>query len=336
MINNRVYIIRTITLSLCFYALIILVLYKVETQFHLPAYNHVSLDAKLHFLKHRAELDTADTIIIGSSMGLNNLNGLLLENASSHVDTVVNISAWNMKCTDLEPLMTRIVRYGNVKRIIYIAQYIDFTGKLSIKGPSEDTVFGYLNDMPVNTFFYKLRASKNLFNMIDHYLRWKLFTNAKTYQYLVFDRTGGSLIDINEHNANSHRWGKIDTYTLAPFEEENLACLKNLASLSQTHSFDLFFNISPFRKKLIESSPELTKIMAAFDTQTKEILQHDNTYHINTHHLLNLDDSNFADKSHLNIQGANTKTKKLVEIIGQVSSIAIDSGDVKNVNTTEL
>ena len=109
-----------------------------------------------------------------------------------------------------------------------------------------------------------------------------------------------------------------------------------MAVLSQTRDIDLFFVISPFRKILIESSPVLTKIMAAFDIQTKEILQHDNTYHINTHHLLNLDDSNFADKSHLNIQGANAKTKKLVEIIGQVSSIAIDYGDVKNVNTTEL
>ena len=69
--------------------------------------------------------------------------------------------------------------------------------------------------------------------------------------------------------------------------------------------------------------------MTAFDKQTKELLLNDNTYHINAHHLLNLDDAHFADKSHLNIQGANAISKQMIEIIDQISPVASDSGDAK-------
>lgn len=319
--QHHIYILRTAILAILFYALILLVLYKLESKFHLPAFNHISLDAKLHFLKHHVELDTADTIIIGSSMGLNNINGVLLEDISSHVDKVVNLSAWVTKCPHHVPLLTRIVNYGNVERVIYAAQYFDFTPGPEIEGASADTVFGYLNDDPIDTFFYILTASKNIINMIDQFLRWEFFTNPKAYAYLIFDRTGGNQLDINQHNANPQRWGKVDAFTIAPFEEESLACLQHIADLSQTHAFDFYFVVQPFRKALIASNPELKEITTAFDTKTREILQNNNTHHINAHHLLNLDDSNFADKSHLNIQGANTKTKKIAEIIDRLSSI---------------
>lgn len=310
------YIFATFAFSACLYALLIVAMYKVESTFHLPVYNHVSLDAKLHFLKHQADLEQADTIILGSSMGLNNINGPLLEDASPHVEKVVNISAWHMKCTALEPFITNLVQNGNAKRIIYIAQYLDFTGTYHLYGPSDKTVFGYLHESPLYTLLFKMNALNNIFNLIDDYLRWEsMFTNTRGYQNLAFDRTGGALLDINESNAHTGRWGSIDAPTLAPLDEENLNCLDNLASLSQTNGINFYFVISPFREALIESSPELQRVMTDFDVATREILHHEHTYHINTHQMLNLDDSNFADKSHLNIKGATTKTNTLVEIL---------------------
>ena len=318
--QGHIYILRTIALAVLFYALIILCLYKMESKFHLPIYNHVSMDTKIHFLKHHVDLEAADTIIIGSSLALNNINGELLEDTSSYVNNVINLSAWHMQCPQQLPLLSKIISYGNVKRIIYPTQYLDFTGENDIEKRIIDNVFGYLNEDPFDTFYLLLRASKNLITIIDRFLRWEYFTNPNTYEYLVFDRTGGSLLDMGEHNANPGRWGNVDENTIAPFNEKNLTCLKKLVDLSQTHDFDFLFVIQPFRKEVIESSLELKKIMKAFDDQTKEILHSSNTYHINAHDLLNLDDSNFADKSHLNTKGGNATAKKLVEIIDHISS----------------
>ena len=129
MTQDRIYILRTFILAVFFYALIILGLYKVESKFHLPIYNHISMDTKIHFLKHRVDLEAADTIIIGSSLALNNINGELLEDTSSHIDKVVNLSAWHMQCPQQLPLLSRIINHGNVKRIIYPAQYLILPGR---------------------------------------------------------------------------------------------------------------------------------------------------------------------------------------------------------------
>lgn len=314
----RTYITSTILLAVFFYGLVIVALYQLEHKFHLSAYNHVSLDSKLYFLKHHAEINSADTIIIGSSMGLNNINGIMLEDSSSSVDKVVNISAWGMKCFNLLPLIKGAVRHGNVERIIYPAQYFDFTPGPEIKGVNPKTAFGYLNRNSFDTFLYVLSASKNLINMIDSFQDWHRFTNPKTYEYLIYDRTGSNQLDINQDNANPHRWGKIDSYTLAPFQKESLACLRELADLSQAYQFDLIFVVQPFREALITAHPELKQIMDAFILETKNILRFENTYHVNAHQLLELDDSHFADKSHLNIKGANAKTRKLTDIINEI------------------
>jgi hypothetical protein len=320
MIQGRIYILRTFVLVVMFYALIIFGLYKVESKFHLPIYSHISMDTKIHFLKHRIDLETVDTIITGSSLALNNINGEFLEDTSSHVEKVANLSGWHMQCPQQLPLLTRVIDYGNVKRIIYPTQYLDFTGESGINGSIIDQVFGYINEDPFDTFFIILRASKNLISIIDRYLSWEQFTDPKTYDYLVYDRTGSSQLNMGEHNADPRRWKEIETHSIAPFNEETLTCLKELVDLSQKHDIDLLFVVTPFRKALIASSPDLKKIMTAFNERTKEILHYSNTYHINAHDILNLDDSNFSDKSHLNIQGSNATTEKLVKIIDYISS----------------
>ena len=314
------YIVTTALSAIGLYVLVIVALYQVESKFHLPVFNHISLDRKLHFLKDHEELDTADTVIIGSSMGLNNINGVMLENTSKYVHGVINLSAWSIKCPQILPLLTKVVKDGKVKRIIYAAQYFDFTQEFNIDGASADTVFGYLNEDPLDKLLFIISASRNLLSMIENYLRWESFTNPETYEYLIFDRTGGNQLDINKENANPHRWSKVDDFTIEPFGKANLTCLKDMADLSETHHFDLIFVVQPFREAVVASNPQLKEIMFEFDKQTKAILNNENSYHINAHEILNFDDSNFADKSHLNIKGANAKTKKLAKMIDRISS----------------
>lgn len=318
--QGRIYILRTFALGALFYVLIIFALYQLESKFHLPFYNHVSMDTKMHFLRHRTDLKAVDTVIIGSSMALNNINGVLLEDTSPHVSKAVNLAAWHMQCVQQMPFLSQIISFGNIKRVIYPAQYLDFTGESGHDRRITNRVLGYLNEDSIDTFLLIFRASKNLITIIDHFLGWEHYADPNTYDYLEFDRTGGSQLDMGEHNANPARWRNIEIQTLAPFNEKNLTCLKELVSMSKTHGFDFIFVVQPFRKALIASSPDLKNIMIAFDAQTKEILNKSNTYHVNAHDLLNLDDSNFADKSHLNIQGSNISTVKLVEIIDLINS----------------
>jgi hypothetical protein len=48
----------------------------------IPITNRISLDAKIGFIKNRVDRDRVDTIIVGSSIGLNNVAGEVLEKSS--------------------------------------------------------------------------------------------------------------------------------------------------------------------------------------------------------------------------------------------------------------
>ena len=60
-------------------------------------------------------------------MGLNNLHGVKLEDDSEKVQKALNLSAWSLKCDHLEALLNQLFEKGKVARIIYLAQYFDYT-----------------------------------------------------------------------------------------------------------------------------------------------------------------------------------------------------------------
>lgn len=60
------------------------IVYAVDfsNKYPLAVTSRISFDAKLKFIREHIDVDTVDTIIVGSSIGLNNIQGTYLEKAS--------------------------------------------------------------------------------------------------------------------------------------------------------------------------------------------------------------------------------------------------------------
>jgi len=69
-----------------------------NTHYPIPVTDHISFDAKLKFARDNIDPDQVDTLIIGSSIGLNNLLGSVMEKDSKKIKKVLNFSAeWQKK-----------------------------------------------------------------------------------------------------------------------------------------------------------------------------------------------------------------------------------------------
>ena len=66
----RDYLKVSLLMSVLFYAMLIGVLYRLEKSYPLHAFNSISWDTKIHFLKNYQDIETVDTVIIGSSSAL--------------------------------------------------------------------------------------------------------------------------------------------------------------------------------------------------------------------------------------------------------------------------
>ncbi len=69
--------------------------------------NSISFNAKSAFInRNYSKMKHADYVIMGSSMSLNNIDGLFLEKATNH--KVINLSSWGMKIFDFKEFLCHI------------------------------------------------------------------------------------------------------------------------------------------------------------------------------------------------------------------------------------
>ena len=101
MLKHKTYVkILSLMLIIVFGGAFIYVYIYAKT-YPVPLFHRISLDAKMRFIRDMSDRDRIDTIIVGSSIGLNNIQGIVLENSSQEVKHVVNLSALGLKTTQV-------------------------------------------------------------------------------------------------------------------------------------------------------------------------------------------------------------------------------------------
>ena len=137
-------------------------LYVLSFTYPPPVFSHVSLDAKLRFLNQTDRTNTADTIIVGSSVGVDNINGVLLEETSRNSHEVLNYSAWGLNPVQIEQLLPVILDNKNIQRIIYAAQPSDFTRADPLGNYDKKFIRNYTyNTMSVFDYLFLLNKAAN-------------------------------------------------------------------------------------------------------------------------------------------------------------------------------
>lgn len=291
--------VHLLILSVLFLATYLFIIYA-EKLYPLRISDNVAFDAKVRFLKDSfPRLMTSDAVIVGSSMGLINLNGKTLQEKSKKIKQLINIASWGEQVLQVEQELQLIADNKNIKYVIFPVQMDDFAFdkyhdldfaevNKYIKG--EFTLYPYnrvfLNIFPFLKAFYNYRS----YHQTDH-----------RYPSLLFDETGGINYRIYGDNIEQDRWTKNKVYGLS---KNNFVALKRIAKSLQDKNIKFIVLSTPLRLSLLEASPEWEKQFEEFTRLMEATALEGSFYYLDLHHLLMLEDELFADSSHMNYEGS--------------------------------
>jgi hypothetical protein len=290
-------------------------LYFYNQTYPLPLTNRVSIDAKIKFIKEHIDRKKVDTIIVGSSIGLNNIQGDVLEKTSHASQSVLNLSAFELRAAQVEQVLELITLFPNLKRVIYSVQFSDFSASDTISEYYPELIKKYIeNTLDINDQLIILgNTYKNVFNCIDRQFNWKKkHTHNNKFTYLGFDHTGSVHLDIYDKDIIKNRWEVPHPKTQ---NKNSFMVLEKIAKKLRKKNIHFYVVLEPYRAPLIQEFKYLQPTMDAFAKHVKSILKNDNGTFVNMHQIVQFDDSHFADRSHLNSKGSEIIAKELAKQI---------------------
>ena len=296
-------------LSVLFYVFIIV----AEAEYPLRISDSISFDEKLRFLKNSGRLSNADSVIMGSSMGLYNLNNELLEHESAEIGVIANISSWGLQTTQLPQLLQLIAENNAIKTVIYPTQVLDFAFDKSLQ-LDFDELNKYINKE--FTLYLYNRVFLNAFNFLKALYNFKWYHQTEnTYESLLFGKTGGIVYKIYGDNIDRERWDDTRVFGL---NKKNFAALVQIAQSLNARQVRFVVVITPVRQVLLDNNPPMMEQYQRFTKIMQDQAKRDGFNLINLHEALALDDKYFADSSHLNAEGAAIAARKVAQFIDEL------------------
>ncbi|MEA1879454.1 MAG: hypothetical protein U9N11_02250 [Campylobacterota bacterium] len=282
----------------------------------LPLMNRISFDAKLKFIRENIDTNEVDTLIVGSSLALNNVQGIVIEDESKVVKDVLNLSMWSIGALQVEQLLELSDAFPNLKRIVYSGQFSDFGNKLVFKNYDSDVLQDYMASKlnPIAHSTLLLDACKDIAFCKKREKEWKnpKYHTHKNFHFLNFDHTGSAPIVIRGKDRIQRRWESPH----APVQiAEAFEALRRIAKKAKSDGIQFYFIQQPYRQPLIDKNKGVKHVMQKFATGVKELVNNEGGYFLSLHYLLKLDDTHFADRSHLNANGSQKGSKEIAKFI---------------------
>lgn len=284
-----------------------------ETSYPLRITDSISFDEKLRFLKRTRRLIKSDAVIVGSSMGLTNLNGAALEERSEKISVISNLASWGLQTLQLEQELQLIEGEPQIKYVIYPTQMLDyaFDKRLPLDRGAFREIKKYINNE--FTLFLYDRVLLNAFNFLKAIYNFKSYHQVEnTYPSLLFDRTGGIVYRIYADKIDQKRWNDARVFGLL---EKNFAALNRIAKKLKSENITFIVITTPMRLPLLAANSELSKQYKAYDQKMKKQANGAGFQYLNLHDALLLSDAYFADSQHLNVEGAVLVARRAADFI---------------------
>ena len=317
MLNNKMYLkILSYILGIIF-STTVAYSYYFSKHYPLPITNRISLDAKIQFIREEIDVDKIDTIIVGSSLGLNNVDGAYLEKASVKSKNVLNLSIWSVNAVQVEELLELSEVFPHLERIIYSGQFTSFNHGSKLKNFDADFIKKYIShDLnPLKYSVFILNACKDISFCRNRQKEWKeKYTANNKFGYLDFDHTGSAPLHIYGKDIIQSRWIKVDGDIQNP---NALNALSRMADNAYKKNIKFYFIQQPYRQEQIDKHRHIKEIMKNFPQKMKKIL---NKYHgefLNLHEKLHFGNEYFADRSHLNDKGSKISAEEIGKFIDE-------------------
>lgn len=292
--------------------------YYFSSYYPLPITDRISFDAKIKFVRDHINPNKVDTLIVGSSIGLNNIQGVYLEKGSKKCNGVLNFSVYEASAFQVNQLLELRHAFPNLKRVIYSAQFSDFqpAGRYNKLDPT--FLMHYLRKELSYVVYLKLlfNSCKNIFFCINRQMGWKEKhgENSK-FTFLGFDHTGSVPLHIYGNDIIQRRWQHPHGPLQVP---ATFKAVKRIANKLQKDGIKFYFVQQPYRQPLtIDKYKYIGDVIGQFAQRIQKIIHPYNGAFLSLHEKLNLDDKYFADRSHLNDQGSILSAEAIGKFIDE-------------------
>jgi len=307
-VRTLLFILITLVISAFVY------IYYYSKYYPVPIFHRVSLDAKMRFIRDIEDKNRFDTAIIGSSIGLNNIQGIVLEDASKEVKQVINLSSLGLKMTQMEQLLDLLSLFPNIKKLIQSAELEDFSQTYVFEKSDIDFAKKYVQhgkqSIDLHTMVYTF---KHLVEFVKNHWKWeKEYVPHNTNYCLSFDRTGSVPLRIYGKDINQRRWS-----TPPPLDQgkENYEALERVAKTLKDKGILFYFIVEPYRQPLLDEYPDLKAVRDSFSKKAQKIVEQNGGFFLDLHEKMKLGDDYFVDREHLNNKGSLLTAKEVAAFI---------------------
>ena len=294
-----------------------LYIYFYAHTYPIPIFHRVSLDAKIKFVKDLKDREKYDTVIIGSSIGLNNIQGAVLEKSSKTIKHVINLSSLGLKMTQIEQLLDILSFFPNVHRVIQSAELEDFSQEFVFNTSDINFAKRYIalgeKPLDISSFIYTF---KNFIEFAKNNWKWNTsFLPHNTNACLDFDYTGSVDLRIYGEDINQHRWHTPPSLIQG---EKNFKALHKVAKNLKQKGIQFYFIVEPYRQPLIDKYPKLKTLRDSFSHRAKKIVKENNGFFLELHNKMKLGDTYFVDREHLNTKGSQLTAKEVAKFVDKI------------------
>ena len=281
----------------------------------LPVTNRISFDAKIQFIREHIDPKEIDTLVVGSSLALNNVQGIILEQDSKKIKAVLNLSMWSIGAPQVEQLLELSDAFPNLKRIIYSGQFSDFGNKLVFKNFDSDFIESYMTNSlnPIEYSSFILNSCKDVSFCQKRQKEWSTKYSMKTkFSYLKFDHTGSAPLHVYGKDIIQKRWREAHIPVQMP---EAFQALIRIAKKASNDNVKFYFIQQPYRQPLIDAHPGVKHVMKKFANTVNALISKEGGKFLNLHEKLHFNDDYFSDRSHLNDKGSKIGSKEIAKFI---------------------
>ena len=288
--------------------------YDFTKNFPPPITKRISFDAKLKFIREQIDPDKIDTIIVGSSIGLNNVIGSILEEDSKKVKHALNLSVYEATTLQVEQILELADAFPNLKRIIYSAQYSDFPHARRYDNYHPSILKRYIRKelSPVALSKLLFDACNNIPFCKEREKKWKNeHMQSDKFTYLGFDHTGSVPLKIYRKEKVGGRW-----YLPHPgiMHSESFNAVDRMAKDAYKKGIHFYIVHQPYRPELYRKHKSVRDALKYFDDKISTIMKKHHGTLIRLQDLP-LGDDQFADRTHLNDKGSAFVTKEIARQI---------------------
>ncbi len=284
----------------------------------IPITNRISFDAKLKFIRDYIDPNSVDTIVVGSSIGMNNVIGSILEKNSNVVRKVLNLSVYEATTLEAEQILELSSAFPNLKRVVYSTQYSDFPHPYRYENYDPHTLRKYIRDELSILGYLKLlfKACNNLPFCYERAQKWEnKHQDPDKFTSLIFDDSASVQLKIYRGKEVGSRW-----YAPHPgiMHGESFAAVERLAKKFKKRGIHFYLAHQPYRVELYKKYKKVRDAIDYFDKKCISAIA-DNGDLIKLQRVP-LKNSDFADRTHLNDKGSSIITKEIAKFIDNKES----------------